>query len=183
MATTVFEPEKAQFSDRAHAAAQRLIYPQALGVEWHQLQFETARFGTSERNSILDGELAVDRIVTVTVEDLQAPLKQVVQERFREPEYARWKDLTITEWNWASGEPGELHKMAAGLFLYGYFDECNGTFLDAIMINVPALLLAIGQGNVKYERWKNPKQQSFLAFRFDALHEAGLVCYRLPCVT
>jgi len=179
VARTLYEQDNADFSNRAHLRARDVLYPRIFNVRREQLEFEDTLLAQSDRAAILDGEMGVDRIVRVTVHNLPAPLVFMVQERFRRPEFARYRDLTVTEWNHASGQPSELYKINAGLFVYGYFDENSGRFSDAIVIGVTDMLFALAQGRLRYERRMNKKQQSFLAFRFEDLERAGVVRYWL----
>jgi len=177
MAKTLYQPENAKFSEIAHKAARKQIYP--LIFKTHNLEFEDTLLQTSDRGRILDGEMGVDRIVEVSVKTLHAPLVFTVQERFRRPEFVKYKDLTITEWNHASNLPSELYKINAGIFLYGYYDENEKRFIDAIAINVTDLLLVIAREKIYFTPKLNKKQQSFLAFSFASLKKSGVVVFWL----
>lgn len=163
----------------AHYAARRQLYPRIFQTAEEQLSFEDVTMGCSQRGQILDGEMGVDRIVRVTVRELHAPLVFTVQERFRRTQYAHFRDITITEWNHASGSPSELYKITAGLFLYGYFDDRRCRFADAICVNVTDTLMAIASGKLLLTWGKNVKQQTFIACTFDDLDRAGLIRFRL----
>lgn len=179
MARTLYEQNNADFSNRAHMRARDVLYPRIFNVRRERLQFEDTLLAQSDRAKILDGEMGVDRIVRVTINNLPAPLMFTVQERFRRPKYVERQDMTVTEWNHASNSPSELYKINAGLFVYGYFDERSGRFLDAIVTGVTEMLLALAQGRLRYERRENKKQQSFLALRFEDMEKAGIVRYWL----
>jgi len=179
VARTLYEQDNADFSNRAHMRARDVLYPRIFNVRRERLQFEDTLLAQSDRAKILDGEMGVDRIVRVTIHNLPAPLMFTVQERFRRPEFAKYQDMTVTEWNHASNSPSELYKINAGLFVYGYFDERSGRFPDAIVIGVTEMLLALAQGRLRYERRRNKKQQSFLALRFEDMEKAGIVRYWL----
>ena len=179
MARTLYEQDNADFSNRAHMRARDVLYPRIFNVRRERLQFEDTLLAQSERAAILDGEMGVDRIVRVTVHNLPAPLVFTVQERFRRPEFAKYQDLTVTEWNHASNLPSELYKINAGLFLYGYFDERISVFVDAIAIGVTDMLLAIATRRLRYDRRWNKKRQTFLTLRFDDMERAGIVRFRL----
>jgi hypothetical protein len=167
-----------KFSDAAHAAAQAAVYPDVLGCEFDSLSFESSSVGDGGDRAILDGQMAVDRIVSVTVAGLRGPIEHTVQERFRRPGYSRYRDLTITEWNHASNEKSELYKLKAGIFLYGYFDPLTEEFGEVIAVNTSSLLVAIGSGAISYTRHENRRSiQSFLCITFDALHESGVVVW------
>lgn len=179
MARTPYEQANADFSNRAHLRARDVLYPRIFNARRERLEFEDTLLAQSDRAAILDGEMGVDRIVRVTVHNLPAPLVFTVQERFRRPEFAKYQDLTITEWNHASNLPSELYKINAGLFVYGYFDEDREDFLDAVAIGVTDMLLAIATRRLRYERRWNKKMQTFLTIRFEDMEEAGIVRYRL----
>ena len=179
MARTLYEQDNADFSNRAHMRARDVLYPRIFNARRERLAFEDTLLAQSERTAILDGEMGVDRIVRVTVHNLPAPLVFTVQERFRRPEFAKYQDLTVTEWNHASNLPSELYKINAGLFLYGYFDERTSVFVDAIAIGVTDMLLAIATRRLRYDRRWNKKRQTFLTLRFDDMERAGIVRFRL----
>ncbi len=174
MASTAYSTDNAAFTERAHETARTELYPALFGTQ--QLSFESTLLATSDRNRILDGEMAVDRIVKVTVRDLHAPLSFTVQERFRKLSYAKYKDLTITEFNHSSRLPSELYKMTCGLFLYGYFNEQQNSFAEAIAISVPDLLLKVARGDIEFSAKRNPRSnQTFFCFTFAALKAADTV--------
>lgn len=174
---TPFDIDRAEFSNRAHQAAQRLLYPQIFGIPLTDLEFEEA--GTlldeGERGRVLDGELAIDRVVKVSTLAFDAPLVFPTQERFREPDYygnlrGRCRDVTITKWNHKTNLPSELHKITADLFLYGFFDEGRCDFLDAIAFWVPPVKFALIHGLVRYStHYVKKKRQMFIAICFDDL--------------
>ncbi len=177
MSHTVYQPENGEFSNTAHEAAQRLVYPYIFNVPAECIHYESTLLGDSERSSVYDAELGIDRIANVTVNGLHNPLKFVVQERFRRPKYAAFRDITITEWNNASNLPSELYKISAGLFVYGYYDSSNDTFIDAIAIHVSKLLHCIVTNTIKYRRNSNLKQQDFFSFTFTDLEAANCVAW------
>lgn len=175
---TPYSPQNQSFSDAAHEAAQSRVYPALLDCDHSLLSFDSSSVGDGGEKAILDGQMAVDRIVSVTVSGLRGPIEHMIQERFRRPEYARFRDITITEWNHASNQKSELYKLKAGVFLYGYFNANDESFGEVIAVNTSALLMAIGSGGVRYTTGTNPRSnQSFLCIKFDALHEAGAVIW------
>ena len=167
---TPYSTQNAEDSNKAHMAARSLIYPKIFDLPADKLEFEDTLLHHNERGMVLDGEMAIDRIVNVTArQELKQPVIFTVQERFRKPKFARYKDLTITEWNNNSNLPSELYKITANLFVYGYFDGAN--FLDFVCANVPAMLAAICNGNLPLSRGLNPRSnQSFITMTFSDLH-------------
>ena len=175
---TPYSVDNQAFSDAAHAAAQSALYPYVLDCDRDSLSFESSSVGDGGDRAILDGQMAVDRIVSVTVEGLRGPIEHTFQERFRRPGYSSFRDVTITEWNHASNQKSELYKLKAGVFLYGYFDATCQSFGEVIAINTSSLLMAICSGGVQYTKHINQRsRQSFLCIKFDALHQAGVVVW------
>lgn len=171
---TAYSTANAQFSEAAHEAAKQQVYPNLFRSR--NLRFESTLVGTNDRNDILDAQMGVDRIVHVTVPNLQAPLAFTVQERFRKLAFQRYKDVTVTEFNHGTGQPSELYKITSGLFVYGYYDEASDSILEAIAVNTTGLLYRVARGEIHYSTRHNRRSdQSFFAFTFDALKKAGVV--------
>ncbi len=178
---TRFDPDRKEHSDIAHIAAQKLIYPYVFGED-NLIRFEDTTLDSQDidtRNKILDGELGIDRIIHVSPTrcsvDLNKPMIVTVQERFRDKSYSDHKDITVTEWNHETNLPSEIHKLAAQLFVYGYFDYDNGDFVDSICVNVPSLILATAKNQIIWKRQGNDKRQTFLTATFSQLHTARVV--------
>lgn len=168
------------FSDKAHEAAKSRIYPALFDgppMGDNGLSFESTCMGENEKADVLDGKMAIDRIVRVGTKSLQGDIEFVVQERFRRPQYSdKYADITITEWNYASNVPSELYKLNAGIFLYGYFDKESGTFIDWIACNTTDLMVAITQNRIGWTMEKNNRSnQSFAAIKFEDLKKSSLV--------
>lgn len=174
---TLFHRDRAEFSNRAHQAAQRLLYPQIFGVPFTNLEFEEegTLLDIGKRGQALDGEMGIDRVAKVPAKDFLAPLIITSQERFRLPKYYhnrrdRCHDVTITEWNEKTDLPSELYKLAADLFLYGFFDEDQCDFLDAIAFWVGPVKAALIRGVLQWKReYYEAKQQTFIGLCFDDL--------------
>lgn len=176
---TKYEPEKGAFSQNAHIVARKEFYPLLFNVPPSSLQYEDVTFTNNEkelRHKILDGEMGIDRIIHVTVPNLNAPLPFTVQERFREIKFQEYQDITITEFNYASGQISELYKLLAAFFVYGYYDKDTNSIKQAIMLFPSELLLAIVKGDIPIEGIKkNPKEQTFITISFNKLREKGLI--------
>ena len=157
--------------------AQEVIYRPLFG---ETATFESTLLRTGSRNDIFDGELGIDRLVHVSVPDFQGPITFSVQERFRLPKYAWREDVTITEWNYASNRPGELHKLFADLFVYGCYDPDKDRFINAIVVSCFGLKLRLAQRRLRYRRVPTPKRQTFISISFDDLGRAGLAIMRIP---
>lgn len=174
---TPFSSQQKAFSDKAHLLARHVLYPSIFNVSADKLTFEDqGDIATDARYKALDGEMAIDRLVKVTLEKFRSPLTFTVQERFRKPEYAKYRDLTITEWNTWTKRESELYKLHASLFLYGYYNELNDRFVEAICANVPALMMAIATNSIRYtHETKKNGSQTFIGLKFDDMHRAGVM--------
>lgn len=178
---TPYSKENQTFSDRAHEFAQTNVYPDLFETCYENLSFDDVTGMEQERNQILDGEMAVDKIVNVTVERLGAPLVFTVQERFRRPKYMQFQDITITEWNINSNQPSELYKIKAGFFMYGYYDEVKSKLVGPLLVvNVSTLLLRIATRQLTYQTRRSPRgNQRFITVPFYALDQLSVVEFRL----
>lgn len=178
---TPFSSTNQDFSDAAHAKARTEIYPRLFDLPIAQLSFDDVTGLAIDRNKILDGEMAVDKIVNVTVHGLQSPIVFTVQERFRRANKAGYEDITITEWNCNSNLPSELYKIKAGLFLYAYYDDRKDAFVgQTIVVSVPSLLLRLASRSIKWCVETNPRSnQRFITIPFTALEEYGTVEMRI----
>ena len=178
---TLYEEKRAAFSDAAHMAARTRIYPDFLGVEPDEIDYEDVRLRTGLRGRILDGEMGVDVVVRPKAPSgLRARTSLYVQERFRGSSFGGYDDITITEFNRASGEPSELHKIAAGFFVYGVYDQEEDAFAKAYVVDVPKMLLALHGGSLAYRRNTNKKGQDFLCIRVRDLEEGDCLLWKLP---
>lgn len=174
---THYEDTQGEFSHRAHIAARKQIYPRLFGAE--EIEYEDVRLGTGYRGKVLDGELGVDVIARPGNGLLSGPLSFYIQERFRRPEFSRYGDITITEFNHASGQLSELYKMAAGLMVYGIYDDKIRRFTKGFAVDVTRLFLSLQRGTLRFSRERNKKQQSFVCLKLEALHEAGCLLWKL----
>lgn len=163
---TAFSPKRMQFTKDAHRAAQSQVYSKMFpGVTFEDTV-----------NTTKDLEYAIDCQLAVPVDGLRAPIRFAVQERFREPTEMHWGDITVTEWNLASNEPSELHKLSAQLFVYGFYDEPKDHICLAVAVDVGFMQWALTHDEITYVR-KTRGDQSFLGFKFSALQEIGAVLF------
>ena len=171
---TPFESINASFSNLAHKAAMRDFYPHLFKT--NDFEFEKPNVNTFV-GRLLDCKMAIDYIAGVNVLEFNAPLIITIQERWRETKYLEefGPQVTITEWNHLSGERSELHKLCAQIVVYGYYDHTRDKIVKAVAISAFGLMRALAQGTIPFERRKNPKDQSFLVFRFDDLNRLALI--------
>jgi hypothetical protein len=167
--STPYSIENEDFTNKAHAAAERLIYPGVFGVPWERMKF------VNVTKTGWDLDHGVDYIVQIAC-GRRLPIEFTVQERFRRPDKASFQDLTITEWNPVTNESSELYKLKAFYMLYGYFDPGASRFIDAVCVNVPDLLLAITSGVVGTGRNSNPRsKQTFVSISFSEMERVGVL--------
>lgn len=174
MARTHYEKHQGTFSDKAHMLARELVYPSFFGNRPER--YVIHRVGDGEENTRLDGEQAIDLTVySKKAERLRHPLGFTFQERFRRRRYEPYSDVTITEFNEASGKPSELYKIEATYFTYGYFGEIENTFGRVIIFNVQELKRLISKNALRFTTNQNPKKQSFVCIPIAALEHYGLI--------
>ena len=164
---TTFSQRRMDFTKRAHLAAQTQFYPKMYpaGVEF----LDTV-------GTVRDLEYAIDCQLAITVRDLRAPISLAVQERFRQPHEMHWGDITVTEWNLASDQPSELHKLGAQMFVYGFYDDERDRICLAVAVDVGLMQWALANGELGYER-RRRGDQSFLGIKYTALKELGAVLF------
>lgn len=181
MVSTIYQPENAEFSNACHALARQIFYPKMFGVEADQIVYEESTLlADGPRGKILDGELGIDRLLHCNVEGLMGQTVFAVQERFRRHSYSKYRDITVTEWNYASNQPSELSKVNAGIFVYGYANESVTDFIEIVAVNTPSLIHAVTSGNINFKKERNKKHQSFLSFKFIELYRKNAIMYHYP---
>lgn len=181
---TEYTPANGEFTDAAHAAARRLVYPRVFGVGAERLSFEDTQVGGTPRGQMFDAEYGVDRIVRVETPNLRAPLTYTVQERFRRMRHlsAYGDRITVTEWNRPSQLPSELYKIIADLMLFAFFDPGDkdrpvAAFHNVSVVNVARLKWIITRSNITWTMGVNPKQQDYIELRVVDLAERNILLY------
>lgn len=172
---TAYRPVNASFSLDAHAAAEKQVYP-----IWfpHGVVFEDTTSTTRDLDYAIDCQLAVNLRPS---DSFKAPVHLSVQERWRRPAHHGYHDITVTEWNETSGLPSELHKLAAQLFVYGFYDADRDVVTEAVAVSIPTMIAALAVDRLPWSRnWRRDRAQRFLAFQVDALMRVGAVLYRYP---
>lgn len=173
---TPYSEDNQEFSDIAHMSARLSIYPKLFKCDGSAISYESANVADGGRSAILDGEMGIDKIVNVSVETLRAPIVFTVQERFRRIENKRFTDITITEFNHATGRISELYKMTAGVFVYGFFDESTQRFERWVAADVNKILYGVVTGGLPYTKKNNPRsEQDFVCIEVADLFSGGCV--------
>lgn len=183
MGATPFSPENKAFSDAAHAAAQREVYPFLFGCNKEDLTFDDMTDWSKDTNAMLDGKENIDKLVRVTSPNFRAPITLTAQERFRKSAWD-FSDVTFTEWNEASNTPSELYKMKAQLFVYGNYNSASATMGKCVVIDVAGALVGLLRGDVRFERNTNNRSgQPFLCLSLSDLRNIGCIRWEkaAPC--
>jgi len=182
---TQFDVINKSFTDKCHLIAQDKFYPVLFAAPRKNLDFVDTSLAVGDKEQILDGQMAVDRLVHVTSSALHNnyPLEFTVQERFRRPSYQGRQDVTITVWNYASNLPSELYKLNAGIFVYGYAnDSYNPTdLLEAYAIDTTRVLYLLSINKIAHSIQKNKKNQSFIGIKMDTLRHTGCMMVEYYC--
>ena len=166
---TAFSGQNWEITHAAHLAAREQFYPK-LWPNALRIQF------IDVTGAVEDLKYGIDCIAAVYVKGFRAPLKFFIQERFREPYFRKFRDATVTEWNTVTDLPSELHKIAAQIFVYGYYDPAKNLILGALAINVPQMIREIGEGRLPYTRdQRSSKDQDFIGVKWDDLHDAKAI--------
>lgn len=170
---TPYSLHNQDFSDKAHLLAQTEVYPDFFGVARDRLEFSV--LPEHERN-YLDWSQGIDRVVQVKGYKGNIPL--TFQERFRAKKFAKHHDATITTWNHISNMQGELYKLRAQYFLYGYFDIETGRFAEVVIFNVATFLRSHIRQTMHYTKDFNARsQQTFMSVKFEHLAAIGALDY------
>lgn len=175
---TSFSAGNFSFSSKAHLAAERQFYPKL----WPGA---TISFLDTTK-AVEDLVYAVDCIAEVSLPDpdARAPIKFYIQERWRKPSYRKFTDMTVTEWNLRTNQPSELHKLAAQLFVYGFYDESTDMIVEGYAVDICRMQHCNARGELKYERRRRSSgDQSFIAIELDHLQEIQALMFDLnKCV-
>lgn len=175
---TPYSIENQKFSNSAHFRAIVDIYPVVFKTLPSNLEY-VSTLERCEKNTILDGEMAIDYIVKAKSPFTTYPIEFTFQERFRDCKFSMYKDITITEYNFSSNLKSELYKLKANVFLYGYFNIQSSFFEEWVAIDSFKLLYNITIGNLKFDRKNNPRSnQTFITISFFQLEKHGCIISR-----
>lgn len=159
----IFDEDKYKFSTRASAWADEVLY-------WPYLRhyFDVMK-SIDCGGTQADKRRGIDKVLWTPKRNL------TVQERFRKPKFAHFRQLTATDSNKADVE-GDFHKLQAQIYAYGYFTGSD--FIEAILVDAQRLKKLHYAGELPHEKTEyRRKKQTILAWDFDALKDAGLILY------
>lgn len=173
---TRYDSDRAQWSQRAHLTARRVLYPALFACEEADMEFrecDAAPAGTPER--LMDTALGIDKVVLVRDPLFRLPIRSTVQERFQTPTNARRRNITITEFNEATGQPSELYKMVAQWFVGAFMTDDALTMTEGVAVSVADLRRAMRARHLAFDLEKrNDKGQPFVRIEFDDLIKLGI---------
>lgn len=173
------------FTRDAAVEAARVLYPAAFGTAIEIRSMD----GTAD-----DHHRGIDVVVRVPCpHPFEGYAEITVQERFRRPEFAHFRDLTMSEWDYVYDEPAELYKIEADLIAVGYFDPeaagegwapGGGGLGEAVLVETARMKTALAQNRLRARRRVHKAQnRSFVTVPFDALLRAGCVFHYRPAPT
>jgi hypothetical protein len=178
MGQTPFLPEQKVYSDQINDRYKDLIYPPAYGLKGIDAIYDEDAI-PEEIRTYLDTEQGIDFSFWLKFPNFKHPMKFTSQYRYRDAtNYQRYQDLTITLLNNASGKPGELSKLLALLFVYGYYDYLVNRLVEVIVTDCQRMRNCILDGSLKPKEWipeNTRSDQPFLCFDFDELKRLDLV--------
>lgn len=173
MSRTEYNPQNKDFTERAHDKARKQVYPH-LFPDAINLSYINVDRGKSKVHNVLDRQLGIDLKIEATTPLFDdQPIPIYVQERFREPQYREFQDLTVTKYNNASERVSEVSKIAAQWIVYGYYESTLDEIQEAICVNVPILARELIEGGVDIAEEQNEKEQDFIGIPFKKLDELG----------
>jgi len=155
---TPFDRENMDFSLAARTYAKEHVYPDAFG--------EGTVVDTSD--TLVDYEQGCD-LIWLSDDGTTTS----IQERFRRPKYAKYREVTATMLNEATGRKGDFFKLHADYYCYGYFDRDNG-FEELVIVDVDKLKTGAIEPD---EQYFPRKQQRFFCWPFDELLERDYHIY------
>lgn len=170
MGYTPYSKTNRGFSDKAHLAALKEIYPK-IGKPVNCVSCSVCE-NIHVVSDYIDMNFGIDKIIKI------GNYTYSFQERFREDKFRHYNDITITESNPNSGKQGELYKMAAQYFVYGYFDGTNFTEWVIVDLNKLYNILRRGRKIGKVQFINERTGQTALAITIKELFVFNIITWR-----
>ncbi len=168
---TPYCPKEQKFSDAAHAAAERMVYP-AIFPDC-VFEYDRQSVGDGGEGRVNDGEKAIDYVLNIKskVVYINQKLTFTVQERWRRPETDKGfdvlnaNDITITATN-PTGARSEWEKMQCQWMLYGFYCESTDAILKAYWVDVNLIRwkAVSGEAGYQFQYGPGPNGRSFQRF-------------------
>jgi hypothetical protein len=160
-----------EFSDAAHAAAERMVYPVIFPN--CDIEYESQSVCAGGKGRINDGERAIDYVLNVKskVVYINQKLTFTVQERWRRPKTEKnfdvlnANDITITATN-PTNARSEWEKMQCQWMLYGFYCESTDAILKAYWADVSLIRwkAVFGKEGYQFPYGPGPNGRSFQRF-------------------
>jgi len=160
-----------KFSDSAHAAAERMVYP-AIFPDC-VVEYDRQSVGDGGEGRVNDGEKAIDYVLNIKskVVYINQKLTFTVQERWRRPKTDKGfnvlnaNDITITATN-PTGARSEWEKMQCQWMLYGFYCESTDAILKAYWVDVNLIRwkAVSGEAGYQFQYGPGPNGRSFQRF-------------------
>lgn len=173
MPQTPFLSEQKDDSDRINQENRHLIYPyifctKEVIYDWDDM--------TDEQREYLDRSHGVDYSFCAKFPIFSDYMRFLVQYRFRDKYFQQFQDLTITLHNNASDLPGELSKLTAQLFVYGYYTKSSHRLIELLVADCQRMRSGILNETLPYTIGYNPRSdQPFVAIKFNDLKIQNMV--------
>lgn len=173
MSMTPYNDKQRKISDQVHLNYRDILYSSLFGVKPDAIVYDNL---PEKFRSDADGYIACDCCMDVQYRGFPAGFRYLISYRFRDAaRFQEKQDVTLTEWNEASNQPGELYKIAVAYFTYGYYAP-DGHLVEAVILDVCRHREAIIRDIIHYDKGYNPhNQQPFYAFKFDELKRLGII--------
>src|SRR5947209_9319514 len=174
MSYTPFSDEQYNQSLNIHQKERNNIYPLIYGVRKENVSYDDDM--PEYIKKIQDYEKARDVTFKVKYPLWEYPVNYSSQFRIREIDAQKFQDLTITLKNPDSNSPGELFKLQADVFPYGYQDQNGERLIELLVADCPKLRNGIINDTLQYEIRYNPRShQPFVAIKFAELYKHHIV--------
>ena len=184
MTKTLYSKNDRNHTEAAHLLARELIYPEFFGCDADKIEYRDGIdyiTRTGEPNTLplawCDSWMAIDRILRVPAPTLHRKyVEMTIQERFERAPAASHRNISVTEFNTATGNPSELYKIKSLYFVSGYYDEVANKFVGKTHIcSTERILKAVQDGRLRYYTKDNHKNQTFVTFGYEDLMSVDAV--------
>lgn len=170
------------FTESAHLLAREAIYPVLFNCPSDRIEYrdgiEYMKDGATKELPLwwLDSWMAIDRILRVPAPTRLGYVEVTVQERFERTPAASHRNISVTEFNVASGNPSELYKIKSLYFVSGYFDRTDNRFFGKTHVcSTERILKAVASGQLRWYTKPNHKGQDFVTFGYEDLMSVDAV--------
>lgn len=170
---TPFDKHNYDYSEYASRVAERTIYKSLVDKLHPRHQgFSLLDMGGTQA----DFQEGLDKVLEVRLSDRIVEYR--VQERFRRPSYAKYRQLTATDANLMTGQTGDLHKLDVDFYVYGYLN-IDLSWEEAVVVDARRFVRLHREGILQPEdvRLYKRKQQRIFAFSFHKLDQAGCIVW------